>query len=90
MEDTIPALADAIYREKVLRARKQTPAEKMEIGIELFENVTATIRSGIRHQFPEAGDDEVESIFAQRMRRLRQVQEHGLCRKMIDQISTES
>ncbi len=78
MEESIPALADAIFREKVLRARRQTVAARFETGLELFEKGIAQMRSGVRHQFPDASEDEVRSILRDRLRRVRQLDEHGL------------
>ena len=46
-------LADAIFREKVLRARQQTPSEKWALCFELHELAIATMRSGIAAQHPE-------------------------------------
>ena len=81
MEESIPELADQIFREKVMRARRQTIAERFETGLELFEKGIAQMRSGIRHQFPNASDEEVRSILRKRLRRSRQLDEHGLFRK---------
>ena len=81
MEESIPALTDAIFREKVLRARKMTVAERFETGIELFGKGLAQMRSGVRHQFPDASDDEVRTILRARLRRSRQLDEHGLFQK---------
>ncbi len=82
MEDQqIQHLADAIYVEKVRRARTMTPGERMEAGIELFEASLGIMRDGIRMQHPEADDLAVEEILKQRLARLRKIQEHGLYRK---------
>ena len=78
MDEAIPVLADEIYREKVLRARTLTVAERIETGIELFEDAVVMMKSGIRHQFPGSTEEEVEAILRQRLRRLKQVHEHGL------------
>ncbi|HRQ89612.1 MAG TPA: hypothetical protein PLA50_12490 [Bacteroidia bacterium] len=81
MEEQIRELADAIYVEKVRRARALTVGERIATGIELFENGLGVMRDGIRLQFPEAGESEVEEILKRRLARLRQVHEHGLYTK---------
>jgi len=65
--DEIKALADSIEREKIERARQMTPMEKFLAGPELFEQACALMRAGIRHQFPEADDEQVEAILAERL-----------------------
>ncbi|MCB1232706.1 MAG: hypothetical protein KDN19_20850 [Verrucomicrobiae bacterium] len=80
MDETISGLSSAIYRDKVLRARQLSVAERLETGIELFEGAVGMMRDGIRHQFPAAGPEEVEEILRRRLKRLRQVEERGLFR----------
>jgi len=65
--ENIKELADQIFRDRVLRARKMDPAEKLSAGFELFEFACGISRAGIRHQFPEADDAEVERILAERL-----------------------
>lgn len=81
MDEQIQELADAIYADKVRRARAMTVGERMETGIELFESGLGVMRDGIRHQFPDADESEVEKILKQRLARLKQVHEHGLYTK---------
>ncbi|MDA0811715.1 MAG: hypothetical protein O3C21_04900 [Verrucomicrobia bacterium] len=78
MEKQIADLVDPIYRDKVLRARKLSVGERMATGIELFEQALQIMRSGIRLQFPDADDAAVEEILKQRLKRLKQVNEHGI------------
>lgn len=72
-------LADAIYRERILRARAMSFDEKLWGGAHLFDAVCERMRSGIRMQFPHADDDQVETILGERLARLRQVEE-AACR----------
>lgn len=81
MDEQIQELADAIYADKVRRARAMTVAERMETGIELFESGLGVMRDGIRFQFPDADESEVEMILKQRLARLKQVHDHGLYTK---------
>ena len=61
-------LVEALYREEVLRAR-QTPAEeKFWDGARLFDYACEISRAGIRHQFPNASEDEVEVELCRRLR----------------------
>jgi hypothetical protein len=76
MEDSIPELADAIFREKVLRARATPQSQKMGLGAKLYAESLGRMRSGIRMQFPDADTAEVERILAERLRRLTRLEEH--------------
>ena len=81
MDESIASLADSIYRERVLRARKQSIVERFEEGISLFESSLEMMRSGIRHQFPELSENEVEGLLRKRLRRLKQVHDHDIYQK---------
>ena len=66
MEPTRELVA-AIYRERVLRARRTPPQEKLLAGPRLFEMACELTKAGIRHQHPEADEDQVRRILAQRL-----------------------
>lgn len=69
-----PELVDAIYRERVLRARRTPPERKFLAGAELFETGCQVMAAGIRHQNPDADERQVREILLQRLalgRRLR-------------------
>jgi hypothetical protein len=70
-------LMDAIFREKVLRARAEAPEDKFIGGIDLFEEAVERMRAGVHSQFPSMTEDEVETEVVRRINRVRQVQEHG-------------
>ena len=76
--DTIRADADAIYRERVLRARNTPPDQKMIDGIRLFERACGLMRDGIRHQFPNADPRKVEEILRNRLDIVRRLQDGNL------------
>ena len=78
MNQGIADLADSIYVEKVRRARNLTVGERLTTGIQLFEEALQVMRSGVKHQFPDADDTEVEAILSKRLKRLKQVHENGL------------
>lgn len=67
-------LADAIYRERVERARRMTPEEKMLDGPRLFDLSCAIMKDGIRYQFPDATEQQVFEILCERIERLRQAE----------------
>ena len=73
-------LADAIYCERVKRARKLSTGERLATCIELFEGATGMMRDGIRHQFPRLDREAVEAELRRRLGRLRQLHEHGIYR----------
>lgn len=77
-EESIKELADAIYREKVLRARAVTLSKKMGWGAELFGEACSRMRSGIRMQFPSVSEAEVELKLRERLDRLARLHEHGI------------
>ncbi|MDP6111156.1 MAG: hypothetical protein QGG53_04745 [Planctomycetota bacterium] len=60
-------LIQHIDKERVERARQMTPAEKLLAGPRLFEEVCERMRAGIRYQFPEADEAEVEKILKERL-----------------------
>ncbi|MBL9131688.1 MAG: hypothetical protein JNG86_10840 [Verrucomicrobiaceae bacterium] len=76
----IKPMADAIYADKVRRARALTIGERIDTSIELFEGALGLMRDGIRHQFPSLDDSGVENMLRKRLRRLRQVADHGIYR----------
>jgi hypothetical protein len=60
-------LIDAIYRERVLRARQTPPEAKLRAGAEPFESACRITMAGIRHQFPEADEAQVRQILRDRL-----------------------
>ena len=71
-------LLDELYRDKVLAARAMTPSDKLLAGARLFDFACRVTISGIRHQHPEANDEQVLEILRQRLelaRRLEQLNE---------------
>lgn len=76
--DTIKNLADDIYRERVLQARRMSPGEKFAAALEHSQRVIDWMKKSVRHQFPDKTEAEVHSIVAARLDRLRRVEEHGI------------
>ena len=65
--DDIADLARQLDREKILRARTMTAAEKFRAGAELFEDACDLTRAGIRSRHPSW---DTESIERELLRRL--------------------
>jgi hypothetical protein len=60
-------LASELFRERVLRAREMAPEAKLAVGAELFTYAAEITASGIRHQFPDATEEQVQTILSQRL-----------------------
>ena len=67
-------LVDELYRERVLRARRMSPEQKLLDGPRLFEFACRIMADGIRGQFPEADDRRVQEILFQRLALLRRLE----------------
>jgi hypothetical protein len=72
--ESIKELADAIYRERVLRARR-TPIElKIEAGGELFEGVCQRMTDGLRDENPGADEATIQDLLRRRLALLRRLE----------------
>ncbi len=73
-------LQDGLFRQKVLRARRMTPTERLDEALELTQSIFDWMHSGAMQQCgftdPADGWREVE----RRLARLRRYQEHNLYR----------
>jgi hypothetical protein len=65
--ESIRGLADAIYKERVLRARRTPIEQKILAGAELFESACQVTCDGIRHQNPGIDEAEVQRILRDRL-----------------------
>ncbi len=77
MNDGIPELCDALYRQRVLRARLKPVNEKILLGGALFDAVSERMKWGIRGQFPEFDDSQVHMEFVRRLRLSRRLEQFG-------------
>ena len=68
-------LIDALFRERVLGARRTPPEEKLLDGPRLFDLACGIMKNGIRDQFPEADEKRVQEILAERLEILRRLEE---------------
>jgi len=71
---SIGALADALYREEVARARAMSPEDKLLEGPRLFDRACRLMADGIRHLQPELDEQGVRSILTARLSRLRDLE----------------
>ena len=61
-------LIDQIFREKVLEARSTSPAQKLLDGPRLFDMACRIMADGIRNQFPNATEEEIDRELDRRLR----------------------
>ena len=62
------------FWEEVDRSRKLTEFQRSQDTLELIDRVRTLNLAGIRMQFPNASDEEVENIFVQRRAIIRDVE----------------
>jgi hypothetical protein len=67
---TIAALADALYREGVLRARAMSPEDRLLEGPRLFERACRIMTDGIRHQHPDLDAGGIAAVLRERLDRM--------------------
>ncbi len=80
IDDDTKRLMDEIFVDKVLRARRRSIGEKILDGPRLFEDGCKLMRSGIRWQFPEYADEQVEAELRRRLSIRRRIDEAGIYR----------
>ncbi len=68
-------LIDQLYRERVLRARAQPPAEKLWAGPRLFDAACRVTMCGIRASHPQADEEQVLRILRQRLALARRLED---------------
>jgi hypothetical protein len=69
-----PELIDELYRERILRARRTPPEEKLLDGFCLFDLAREIMMYGIRKRYPEAAEQRVCEILDQRLELLRRLE----------------
>src|SRR6516162_4423167 len=68
-------LVDDIYRERVLRARRTPPIEKLLDGPRLFAEVCERMKAGLRDENPGADEDRIRELLLRRIAILRRLDE---------------
>jgi len=65
---------DALFWERVRRARAMPPEEKLLAGARLFDLSCRIMADGIRHEHPQASDEEVQQILRERLALIRRLE----------------
>lgn len=73
----LKAMQDSIYREKILRARRQTPEERLADVFELTNAVFARMHAGAMWQAGITDEQEGWNIVRRRLARLSKVHDAG-------------
>ena len=68
-------LADELFRERVLRARRALPENKILAGQRLFEAACEITLLGIQREFPELTEEGRHQILRQRLALRRKLEE---------------
>ena len=66
---------DDSFWQQVERARKMTGDERVREGLALFDRAVRIMTDGIRHQFPDAAEEEVRRIRHERLTLIRRLEE---------------
>jgi ADP-dependent phosphofructokinase/glucokinase len=77
-QEEIDQLADAIYRDKVLRARAEEPGQKLIDGIRLFESALAFTRAGVAAELRTSDEEAISKGVQRRFDIVRRMEEHGI------------
>jgi len=70
MEPT-PEMLRALRQERIERARRQHPVDKLLAGPELFDSARFFMVMGVQAQFPDANEAEVQRIVRERLAKAR-------------------
>ena len=73
----LKALQDSLYREKILRARRQTPEERLADVFDLTNSVFARMHEGAMWQAGITDEQQGWQIVRRRLARLSKVQDAG-------------
>ena len=69
------SLADALFWEKLERARRIKPEERMQAGPELFDFACGITLTALREQMPGAGESELLEALRRRLAFKRELEE---------------
>lgn len=75
MNNEFQPLVDALYWEKVERARKLSPEERMHAGPELFDYACSITMNALREQMPDATEAQLLDKVRERIAIKRQLEE---------------
>lgn len=66
--------ADDLFQEEVMSAERMTPEERILAGPLLFEMACHAILAGLRLEFPDASDLQLQELLTQRLQLLRELE----------------
>ena len=75
MNSEFQSLADALFWEKVERARGMKPEDRMQAGPELFDYACGITLTALREQMPGASEAELLAALRRRLAIKRQLEE---------------
>lgn len=75
MSPEFQPLADALYWERVERARRLTPEQRLMAGPELFDYACTITLSALREQMPEASEAQLLEALRRRLAVKRKLEE---------------
>jgi hypothetical protein len=75
MESEYKVLADALFWEKLERARRVPPEERMKAGPELFDYACAITMNSLRERMPAATEAELLAKVRERLAIKRELEE---------------
>jgi hypothetical protein len=61
------SMAEELYRQEVLDARRMSPEDKLILGERLFRWACAITLAGIRFQNPEAAEEDCQRLLRERI-----------------------
>ena len=67
MNKEFQSLADELYRERVLRARRTPPEERILDGPRLFDYACSITMAGLKMEFPDASNLELREALRRRL-----------------------
>ena len=68
-------LIDQLYRERVEAARRMSPADKLMAGSRLFDRSCKIMGDGIRDEYPDADESQVQEILHERLALARRLEQ---------------
>lgn len=75
MNNEFQPLADALYWEKVERARRMKPEDRMQSGAELFDYACSITLAALREQMPGSSETQLLEALRRRLAIKRQLEE---------------
>jgi hypothetical protein len=68
-------LIDALYWERVEKARRMSPQQRVVAGLEMFDLASSIMADGVRSQFPDADENRVREILRERLALIQRLEE---------------